>query len=146
MARLDAAAIKYPVGTDRSDFISPMQSEFLDWLTDPQKEGSQNTWAKEHKIPATALTAWKKEKFFREEWDKRATKLFGGPDRVQALMEALYQAGLGGDVKAINTYLQVIEKHTPKRIVQNEGSADDMSDDELAAALERSVTRLRSVK
>jgi hypothetical protein len=63
------------------------------------------------------------------------------------VIDALFVAAAGGDVKAASLYLQYIEKFTPRRrvIVDDERDAAGLSDVELADELESLVAEFRDV-
>lgn len=121
------------------DNVSDLQAEFIDWLLDPEKVGSQNDWAKSHGVAASTLSAWKKkDRIFRSEWERRAAELNINPDRIQELVNTLFRKGADGDVKAIELYLRFTEKYTPKVDLSKpkETSLSEMSDEELLDALQ----------
>lgn len=126
--------------------ISDVQSEFIDWLLDPTKgKGSQADWARAHGLPTVTPGGWKKYKWFREEWEKRALAINGGIERVQILVDTLFEKAKTGDVKAIQLYMEYVDQYTPKQVrVIEDRSTSDLSDEELASALEANVTQLRS--
>ena len=70
------------------------------------------------------------------------------PERVQSVIDALWQQAANGDVKAASLYLQYIDKFTPKRKVSVEDDRDvaAFSDEELADAMEAEVINLRMVE
>lgn len=85
------------------------------------------------------LTAWKKSRFFMEEWEKRAKKLNGGVERTQRVMDSLYTAAVSkGDTKAASLWLQAVERFTPTRkVIEESSKVEDLSDEELAASMAR---------
>jgi hypothetical protein len=89
----------------------------------------------------------KRDVRFVREWDRRAAELNVHPERTQAVIDALYGAAAGGDVKAASLYLQYVEKFTPKRrlIVDDDRDATGLSDSELADELESLVAEFRDV-
>jgi hypothetical protein len=87
----------------------------------------------------------KRDVRFIREWDRRAAELNVHPERTQMVIDALFVAASGGDVKAASLYLQYIEKFTPRRrvIVDDERAAAGLSDAELADELESLVAEFR---
>lgn len=126
--------------------MTEQQEEFLVWLLDPNRQGSQNQWAKDHGINPNTLCGWKKSMRFRAAWERRLAELNVAPDRIQDVTEAIYRAAVGGDVKAASLYLQYVDRFTPKqRQIIEDKSVSDLSDEELAAEMEDTVRHLRAV-
>ena len=122
---------------------------FLDWLLlGPEREPStQKAWAEAHEVHEDSLRRWKRDPRFIREWDRRAAELNINPERVQSVVDALWQRASAGDTKAASLYLQYVEKFTPKRrlVVDDAREVAGMSDAELADALESEVVGLRAV-
>ena len=95
-----------------------------------------------------SLRRIKRDARFIKEWDRRAAELNINPERVQSVIDSLWQRASDGDVKAANLYLQYIEKFTPRRrvLVEDERDIAAFSDEELASALEAEVIELRMVE
>jgi ribosome-binding protein aMBF1 (putative translation factor) len=129
--------------------LTETQLAFLEWLVDPapaspQGKGSQNDLAVKLGVSRACLSKWKSDIFFKEAWEKRLAELNVSPDRIQKVVEAMYRNAIGGDVKSANLYLQYVDRFTPtKRTVVEDRSTQDLSDEELAAALEENVVQLR---
>lgn len=125
------------------DNVSDLQAEFIDWMLDPEKVGSQNDWAKAHGVAPSTLSAWKKkDRIFRTEWERRAAELNISPDRIQDIVNVLFGKARDGDVKAIELYLRFTEKYTPKVDLSkpSETSLSEMSDAELQEAMQMEWT------
>ena len=124
--------------------------EFLDWLLrGPDREPrTQREWAAENGIHEDSLRRIKRDARFIKEWDRRAAELNINPERVQSVIDSLWQRASAGDVKAASLYLQYIEKFTPRRkvVVEDERDIAAFSDEELASALEAEVIELRMVE
>ena len=137
--------------TDTGKQVMPSTwRNFLDWLLlGPEREPStQKAWAEAHEVHEDSLRRWKRDPRFIREWDRRAAELNINPERVQSVIDALWQRAADGDVKAASLYLQYIDKFTPKRKVAVEDDRDvvSMSDAELADELEAQIFNLRLVK
>lgn len=131
-------------GKPRRTELTDLQKEFLEWLVDPNKQGTQEQWAKAHGVAVKTPYNWKKESIFRKAWEDRAYELSGGPERVTAVIDKLFEkATVDGDVKAMQLYLQYVDKFTPKRQVETVSKQlADLSDEELAA-MGDNIARLR---
>ena len=126
--------------------LSEKQKAFIEYLVDPSGDkGSMEKWGVENEVPRRTMFNWKRNRAFRLEWEKRAYEVYGGPDRVDAVVNAIYRkATIDGDVRAMQMYLQFVDKFTPKREVINTTSAQlsELSDEELAN-LGENITALR---
>lgn len=126
--------------------LTEKQKAFIEWLVDPSAaKGTQGKWCEDNGVSVRTATSWKKHKLFKEEWEKRAYEIYGGPERVAMVVDALFLAAtVGADVKAMQLYLQFVDKFTPKREVVNTDRKEiaDLSDAELAA-LADNITVLR---
>lgn len=119
--------------------LSEAQDEFIEWLVDPERKGSQNQFARDHGIDPSTLTKWKKDWSFKDAWDKRLAELNVRPDRIQKIVEAMYNAATGTGpqaVKAMELYLRYVDRFTPKEEVVTSTSVRDLSDDEISRAAE----------
>ena len=123
--------------------------KLLDWLLqgNEREPRTQRDWAAENKIHEDSIRRIKRDPRFIKEWDKRAAELNINPERVQSVIDSLWQRASDGDVKAASLYLQYIDKFTPKRkvVVDDERDIQGYSDEELAEALEAEVINLRMV-
>jgi len=122
----------------------------LEWLLlGPERQPKyQQDFAAEHGMHADSLRRIKRDPRFIKEWDRRASELNINPERVQSVIDALWAAAAGGDVKAASLYLQYIDKFTPRKkmILDDERDVAGYSNEELAEALEAEVISLRMVE
>jgi hypothetical protein len=123
--------------------------DLLEWLLrGPEREPrTQREWATENTIHEDSIRRIKRDARFIKEWDRRAAELNINPERVQSVIDSLWQRASDGDVKAASLYLQYIDKFTPKRrvVVDDDRDTAGLSDEELASALEAEVRHLRMV-
>ena len=138
--------------TDEESGVQTMPDRWrslLDWvLLGPERTPpTQKEWAAENGMHEDSIRRIKRDVRFVREWDRRAAELNVHPERTQTVIDALYGAAAGGDVKAASLYLQYVEKFTPKRrvIVDDERDAAGLSDAELADELESLVAEFRDV-
>ena len=122
----------------------------LEWLLlGPERQPKyQQDFAAEHDMHADSLRRIKRDPRFIKEWDRRASELNINPERVQSVIDALWAAAAGGDVKAASLYLQYIDKFTPRKkmILDDDRDVAGYSNEELAEALEAEVISLRMVE
>lgn len=123
--------------------LSGVKAAFIEWLVDPNR-GTQADFAREHDVAPKTLSRWKREPDFREVWDRRCAELNVDPGRVQEVLDALHRKAAEGDSRAANLYLQYIDRFTPRKIVIEDKSVKDMTDEELAAQLEEAALAARS--
>ena len=123
--------------------------KLLEWLLqgNEREPRTQRDWAADNKIHEDSIRRIKRDARFIKEWDRRAAELNINPERVQSVIDSLWQRASDGDVKAASLYLQYIDKFTPKRkvVVDDERDIAGYSDEELAEALEAEVINLRMV-
>ena len=138
--------------TDEESGVQTMPDRWrslLEWvLAGPERTPvTQKAWAVENDMHEDSIRRIKRDVRFVREWDRRAAELNVHPERTQAVIDALYGAAAGGDVKAASLYLQYVEKFTPKRrlIVDDDRDATGLSDSELADELESLVAEFRDV-
>lgn len=123
---------KIPTGRE---LLSADQAKYLEFLVDPDPtKPSIEQWCKDNGISSRTARFWKKEKYFIHAWEDRSYEIRGGPDRVEAVVDAIYQKAIGGDTRAAQLYLQYVDKFTPKREVVNRNeNLRELSDEELTA-------------
>jgi len=138
--------------TDEESGVQSMPDRWrslLEWvLAGPERTPTtQKAWAAENDMHEDSIRRIKRDVRFVREWDRRAAELNVHPERTQTVIDALYGAAAGGDVKAASLYLQYVEKFTPKRrvIVDDDRDATGLSDSELADELESLVAEFRDV-
>ena len=118
--------------------IPERQSEFLDWLLTPRGEREIQTvkeWAEGHDLTPATVSGWKGDRRFRREWEDRANSKNLSVERMQGVIDTLYQAAMDGDVQAAKLYIQETEKLRPPRQVTADADVEKLSDEELADEL-----------
>ena len=130
--------------------MPPLWQELLDWLLrgPDRRPRTQRDWATENDIHEDSLRRIKRDPRFIKEWDRKAAELNINPERVQSVIDSLWQRASEGDVKAASLYLQYIEKFTPRKklVIDDERDIASFTDEELASAMEAEVQYLRLVK
>lgn len=137
--RIEGFAKQYPPQKGMppaESLLSEDERDFLDWLIDPQREGNQKEWADARGIRPQRITEWKRKPYFQKAWRDLADRVNGGPERVQKLMDTLYQQALAGDTKSADIYFRQVDKTSPPRKhVAETGDLRDMSDEDFRAKL-----------
>lgn len=122
------------------------QAEFLQWLVTPPEHREPRTyreWAAQHHLDTSTMRRWRADPMFRKEWEKALAEMNIHPDRVQEVIDALHKSATNGDVKAMETYLRMVDKISPPKIVFEEQSVRDMTEEQLAEALEQRAQQKR---
>lgn len=105
---------------------------------------TKQEFADENGLDSSTLRRWDKKPTFRAEWEKRVAELQDSPERTQRLLDALYEAGLNGDNKAAQLYLQATNRLAPTQIkVEHSQSISELSDAELDALIVQEAKVLR---
>lgn len=118
--------------------MPPLQSEFLDWLLTHESERDHKTikaWAEAHHVTPATCGSWKKDRRFKREWEDRAAAKNISVDRIQNVIDTLYEAACNGDVNAAKLYMQHVEKLSPPKVVEADEDVAGLSDDELMAEI-----------
>jgi len=116
--------------------LSTPQLEYIEWLCDPQRQGSKKEWARDHGFAESTIFRWQNDRWFKAAYEQRLAELNVSPDRIQAVVDALWAAASRGDTKAASLYLQYVDRLQPKRVVIEDARVASLSDDELRAELD----------
>lgn len=123
---------------DTGKLVMPaIQVQFLDWLLTFPRAGTQAEWARENNVDERGVRRWKADPRFKREWDARAQELNLSPERVQAVLDNLYEIASVGNgaaaVKAGALYLEYVGKFMPARKIVVEGDdLESLSNEDLA--------------
>jgi hypothetical protein len=88
-------------------------------------------------VETRSLRRWQEDPLFLAEWELRAKKLQGSPERVQMVLDSLFKKAVDEqDVPAAKLYLQAVDAITPPTMridqtVTSKKSVAELSDDEL---------------
>lgn len=117
--------------------VTADQADFIEWLVDPSRVGSQNDFARKIGVNPATLTKWKKhDAIFRAAWQKRCDELNVDPETIQDIVQAIKREALNGDMKAAELYLKFVDRFTPKVKIESESVAPkELSDEELEREL-----------
>lgn len=131
-----AWANKYP-----DTGFPPWADAFINWLLLPRWERvpkTQSEFAREWKKQPADVSKIKHDDRFRKELSKRADQYNLHPERIQEVMNALYESAVKGDTKAMALYLTHAQAIQPsvKRIVIEDERIEKLSDEELAALIQ----------
>lgn len=129
--------------------LDARQEKYLNWLITPPHEripSSQLKYCEENQIDPTTVRRWQKKPYFIKEWDRRVEELQGSPERTQRILDALYDKGVDGDVRAAKLYLEATHRLTPAPTTSKATSKGmaDLSDDELDELIGKMAEREKS--
>lgn len=118
------------------DHLPEQVEEFIDWLCNPDnRPWNCAQYERDHNLPVRTTQFWKKHPRVRPEIEKRANDLNMSPERAQAVMNAIFAAAVGGDMKAATLYLQHIDKLKPRKIIIQDERIESLTDEQLQALL-----------
>lgn len=124
--------------------VTDLKAEFIQWLVDPGRVGTQAEWAQAHGITPRTLNNWKKDPAFKAEMDRTLAQFNVDSLRIQKVVDAMWDKASQGDVKAAELYLRYIEKIQPSRpVLEDDTDVSKLSDQELLAALQSATEILR---
>lgn len=112
------------------------QSRFLDWLLTPVSDREHKyikDWCAANGVGVHTPAEWKRDRRFRREWEDRANAKNMGVERMQNVIDTLYEAAVDGDVSAAKLYIQEVEKLRPPRVQEVDRDVEQLSDEELFA-------------
>lgn len=118
----------------------------MEWLLTPIADRVPSTRLKlceELGINDATGRRWAAKPAFKKEHARRVQELQGSPERTQALLDALYDKALGGDVRAANLYLQATHRLTPPPTVEETTAKamSDLNDEELDELISQAAKR-----
>ena len=124
-----------------SDFS---KQAFLGWLCTPVKERdpkSQVALADQLGIDRQTLRAWRNDKEFLEEFERRYLATIGDPSRKSEIMDTLYKTAIDPDdpkhVQAAKQYFEIEGSVKPAKIdLQVSGSPKELTDEQLAEIIQ----------
>lgn len=119
-----------------------LQDEFLEWLLTHEYERVPRTeqeWGQLHGVAHNTLQYWKRDKRFREQWNKRHAETMVSPARMQSITDSLFAAAKGGDIGAAKQYAAMVEKMQPPVQVTRDAQLMAMTDAELVAEVEAAL-------
>lgn len=136
-------------GTNRTAYMGhdeQLKVAFVEWSALPEQERVPrllSEWSAEFGVPLRTLASWKKSVWFRDQLATLYAQVNVSPDRLQAVMDAMHTAAVGGNTKAAELYMRAVEAIAPRKVLIQESKAvNDMSDDELSAALKAAAAEM----
>lgn len=120
-----------------------LQDEFMTWLIDPGRVGTQAEWARSHGVTEATLSNWKRSPDFKRELERKLAEINVNPIRIQKVVDAMWDKAAQGDTKAAELYLRYIEKLQPQRpVLEDDTDVSKLSDQELLNLLTSAANTL----
>jgi hypothetical protein len=118
------------------------EEAFLDWYCIPLSERApelrtQEMFAHELNVHHQTLQLWRKQDWFQNAYRQRMDIMNQGPERLQAIADALYEKAREGDTKAAALYFQYTGRLKPAetKVVIEDRRIEELSDSELQAII-----------
>lgn len=89
--------------------LDDRELRLLEWLLTPDGEREPPTkaaLAAELGVHPKTLYAWEKHEHFEAEYNRRWRQLRGGPEKVKAIVDKLWEKAASGDNQAMKLYLE----------------------------------------
>ena len=126
------------------------KQRLLDWLVAPPNERdprSRTALAGLLGVDVRTLRNWQDEPPFREEWDRRVSKIVGDPERAQSVIDMLYRAatdlGNRNHVQAAKLFLEATHSIKPPPIEVTVKRPPELTDAELDELLAQGAAELK---
>lgn len=119
---------------ERGEWVMPeKQAQFLEWLmADIRIPETMLEWAEANDLHKDTPVRWKQDKRFIEKWEEAARKKNISMDRVQSVIDSIYEQAANGNIKAASLYLQYVDRFTPtQRVITEDEQVAKLSDEEL---------------
>jgi transcriptional regulator with XRE-family HTH domain len=134
------------------ELSDPRKVRLLEWLTTPPIERSPRTQkelADELMVSPRTIRDWRDDDRFRRVWEKRAKEVAGDPERIQRVLNALFDAATDPQardrVAAGKLYLESINAIKPPTVeVSVTRKLEELSDDELNAMIAKGAAELQA--
>src|SRR5262252_7770832 len=124
------------------------KQRFLEWLCTIKEDrdpSTQKELAEQLDVSPTTLTAWRNDAEFLEEWHRRYRKTVGSPERMQLVLERLFETATDRtdprQVAAAKEYRMAVEGVAPQRVDINVTNARDLSDEALAELIAETAAK-----
>lgn len=114
-----------------------LQQQFLDWMFEFPRKGTQAEWAREHGVDERTVRRWKADPRFQKEQRLRAKEINISVERVQEVLNNLHAIASTGSgpaaVGAATRYLDYVSKLLPQErpTVTDDDDIGKLSTDEL---------------
>jgi hypothetical protein len=115
--------------------MTEVQQEYLQWMGNPQREGSKVQWAKDHAVSVATLYKWEKAEWYQSGLEQTMREMHLSMDKTLEVIAAVQKQAARGDIQSAKLYLQFLERVQPMKSSTTRGDLANMTDDEIQAAL-----------
>lgn len=121
-------------------FLDDKETAFLEWLLMPEHErepATKTALASQLGVSVSTLQRWEKHEHFEAEYNRRWRQLRGGPEKVKAVVDKLWEKAVSGDNTAMKLYLEWAKEFRQKESeVPEDPDLRSLSDEELLRRIE----------
>ena len=135
------------VGGEKIALSDHRKQRFLEWLCTIKEDRDppyQKDLALELGVHAKTLSDWRNEPEFLEEWNRRYRRTVGSPERMQLVLERLFETATDRtdprQVQAAKEYRMAVEGVAPTRL-DISVNARELSDAELSELIAETAAR-----
>ena len=121
----------------RVEELAKLKEEFILWLLDPAREGSQANWCRVNGVDESYVRKWKRDGDFQRRLEERQREFNLDAERIQQVLNAVQTEAAGGNMQAAKLYLDYIKAVRPRTFAPTHDHTDpsELSDEDLAQAL-----------
>jgi hypothetical protein len=119
--------------------MTETQLAYVEWRSNPKREGSKESWAKAHGVSTETLRRWDKSEWYRTAMEDRLHELHLGEDAQLEVMASIHQSAVNGDNQAQKLYVAMLERLAPMKARVDDGDLAGKTTEELLAMLEGPV-------
>jgi hypothetical protein len=132
---------------DPNKDYSAIKEQYLAALIeiDPKLKINKTGWAQDHGVARQTIVGWEQEPEFRAAIDERLRKMNVDPLRIQRVLNAMFKQAEAGNVKAAELILRYADRLSPPKLIPEDTSIQQMSTDDLIAAIDKKHQHLKSV-
>lgn len=134
--------------------LTPLQADFLDWWVTPDEEKDPRWpawWAEQHGLNPETCRRWRKTDWWDVALRKRLAELNVSPDRVQKVIDALFESATDvtskQHVQAARVLLEYTQQLMPVQpVLPADRTTDQLSDAEIDELLAVELAKTRDSK
>ena len=116
------------------------QTAWLEWYAAPRGShdpdiSTQLLFSAKQGVPVATLQYWRKQKWFKSALSGYLDEFNVSPERIQEVVDAMFEAAKDGDTKAASLYLQYVDRLKPKetKIIIEDKRVEELSERQLLA-------------
>lgn len=117
-----------------------LTEDLVSWLVTPpdmRAPSTQKAWAEAHGVPWETMRSYIRDERVKRLVSRASDKLNMSPERVQEVMDALFNRAKGGDTQAAKLYMEQVERI--RKLQDDEPQGYESMDDAELEALAREL-------